>query len=32
MSRILIVEDEPDLSLSLQEDLRRQGHQTELAR
>src|SRR6266540_1969102 len=31
MARILIVEDEPDLSLSLGEDLRRQGHQTTLA-
>ncbi len=31
MARILIVEDEPDLSLSLEEDLRRQGHQTQLA-
>ena len=28
MSRILIVEDEPDLAFSLQEDLRRQGHET----
>jgi len=28
MARILIVEDEPDLALSLTEDLRRQGHQT----
>jgi DNA-binding response OmpR family regulator len=28
MARILIVEDEPDLMLSLTEDLRRQGHQT----
>ena len=26
MARILIVEDEPDLAFSLQEDLRRQGH------
>jgi DNA-binding response OmpR family regulator len=31
MARILIVEDEPDIVLSLQEDLRRQGHQTEVA-
>ncbi len=31
MARILIVEDEPDLLLSLEEDLRRQGHQTQLA-
>ena len=31
MARILIVEDEPDLSLSLEEDLRRQGHQTQVA-
>jgi DNA-binding response OmpR family regulator len=28
MARILIVEDEPDLMLSLTEDLRRQGHET----
>ena len=27
MARILIVEDEPDIFLSLEEDLRRQGHQ-----
>jgi DNA-binding response OmpR family regulator len=27
MARILIVEDEPDLAFSLQEDLRRQGHE-----
>ena len=26
MARILIVEDEPDIVLSLEEDLRRQGH------
>ena len=32
MARILIVEDEPDLVLSLEEDLRRQGHDTEVAR
>lgn len=31
MARILIVEDEPDLILSLEEDLRRQGHQTQVA-
>ena len=31
MARILIVEDEPDIVLSLQEDLRRQGYQTEVA-
>lgn len=31
MTRILIVEDEPDLVLSLEEDLRRQGYQTEVA-
>jgi len=31
MARILIVEDEPDLSLSLEEDLRRQGHETTVA-
>ncbi len=31
MARILIVEDEPDLRLSLEEDLRRQGHDTTLA-
>jgi DNA-binding response OmpR family regulator len=31
MKRILIVEDEPDLVLSLEEDLRRQGYQTEVA-
>jgi DNA-binding response OmpR family regulator len=28
MARILIVDDEPDILLSLQEDLRRQGHDT----
>ena len=28
MAHILIIEDEPDLVLSLEEDLRRQGHQT----
>jgi len=32
MSRILIVEDEPDIVLSLEEDLRRQGHQTTAAK
>ena len=31
MSRILIVEDEPDIALSLEEDLRRQGHETDVA-
>jgi DNA-binding response OmpR family regulator len=31
MTRILIVEDEPDIVLSLQEDLRRQGYETEVA-
>ena len=31
MARILIVEDEPDIVLSLQEDLRRQGYETEVA-
>ena len=31
MARILIIEDEPDLILSLEEDLRRQGHQTQVA-
>jgi DNA-binding response OmpR family regulator len=31
MARILIVEDEPDLILSLEEDLCRQGHQTQVA-
>ena len=31
MSRILIVEDEPDLAFSLEEDLRRQGHQPVVA-
>jgi DNA-binding response OmpR family regulator len=31
MARILIVEDEPDIVLSLEEDLRRQGHQTTAA-
>lgn len=32
MARILIVEDEPDILLSLEEDLRRQGHDTGLAK
>jgi len=32
MARILIVEDEPDLILSLEEDLRRQGHDMQLAK
>ena len=31
MARILIVEDEPDLRMSLEEDLRRQGHETTAA-
>jgi DNA-binding response OmpR family regulator len=31
MTRILIVEDEPDIVLSLQEDFRRQGYETEVA-
>jgi len=31
MARILIVEDEPDLALSLEEDLGRQGHETHVA-
>ena len=31
MARILIVEDEPDIALSLEEDLRRQGHATDVA-
>ena len=31
MSKILVVEDEPDLALSLAEDLRRQGHQPAIA-
>jgi len=31
MARILIVEDEPDLALSLEEDLGRQGHETQVA-
>lgn len=32
MARILIVEDEPDILLSLEEDLRRQGHETGAAK
>jgi len=32
MARILIVEDEPDVVISLEEDLRRQGYATEVAR
>jgi len=32
MPRILIVEDEPEIILSLEEDLRRQGYETEVAR
>ncbi|MBI4909428.1 MAG: response regulator transcription factor [Acidobacteria bacterium] len=31
MARILIVEDEPDLRMSLEEDIRRQGHETTVA-
>ena len=31
MSRILIVEDEPDLAMSLEEDFRRQGHDVVIA-
>ncbi len=31
MARILIVDDEPDLALSLSEDLHRQGHETTVA-
>lgn len=31
MARILIVEDEPDIVLTLEEDLRRQGHETGVA-
>ena len=31
MARILIVEDEPDIILCLEEDLRRQGHETRVA-
>jgi DNA-binding response OmpR family regulator len=31
VARILIVEDEPDIVLSLQEDFRRQGYETEVA-
>jgi DNA-binding response OmpR family regulator len=32
MARILVVEDEPDLALSLEEDLKRQGHAPTVAR
>ena len=31
MRRILIVEDEPSIALALEDDLRREGYQTELA-
>ncbi len=31
MARVLIVEDEPDIVLCLEEDLRRQGHETAVA-
>jgi len=31
MPRILLVEDEPDLAMSLEEDLRRQGHEVTIA-
>jgi len=32
MSRILVVEDDPDLAFGLQDDLRTEGHEVELAR
>ena len=32
MSRILIVEDDPDIAMGLQEDLARHGHESEVAR
>ncbi|BCS35731.1 DNA-binding response regulator [Luteitalea sp. TBR-22] len=32
MSRILIIEDDPDIALGLQEDLARHGHDTDVAR
>jgi len=32
MKRILIVEDEPSIALALEEDLRREGYQTDVAR
>ena len=32
MARILIVEDEPNILLTLEEDLHRQGHDTESVR
>ena len=32
MSRILIVEDEPDIALALEDDLRTEGHEVEVAR
>ena len=31
MKRVLIVEDEPSIALALEEDLRREGYQTEVA-
>ena len=31
MKKILIVEDEPSIALALEDDLRREGYQTELA-
>ena len=31
MARILIVEDEPDIAIALEEDLKRHGHETEIA-
>ena len=31
MTRILIVEDEPSIALALEDDLRREGYETELA-
>ena len=32
MSRILIVEDEPDIALGLEDDLTVEGHQVEIVR